>query len=70
MKRRHEDYHKKIDGKVLNKNKMIEEGTVIEENIKYSDKVIEALKLKLKEVKKIQKPAKKSIFGYDSYTGG
>jgi len=49
---------------------MMEERTILDENIRYSDKVIEALKLKLKEVKKIQKPPKKSLFGYDSYTGG
>jgi len=31
--------------------------------------VIEALKLRLKEVNKISKPTKKSLFGYDSYNG-
>ena len=31
--------------------------------------MIEALKLRLKEVNKISKPTKKSLFGYDSYNG-
>ena len=28
------------------------------------------MRLKLKEIKKITRPTKKSLFGYDSYTGG
>jgi chromosome segregation ATPase len=68
LKPRHEEYHKKIDAKVLQKNKLVDELSMLEENIRYSDKVIETLKNKLKELKKITKPTKKSLFGYDSYS--
>ena len=51
------------------KNKRNEELLNLDENIKYDDKVIEALKTKLKEIKKIFKPPRKSLFGYDNYEG-
>lgn len=69
LKGRHEEYHKKIDGKVQQKNKVLEERTSLEENIRYSERVIEALRMRLVELKKINKPTKKSLFGYDSYNG-
>lgn len=33
------------------------------------DRIIESLKLKLVEIRKIIRPNKKSLFGYDSYEG-
>lgn len=65
----HEDYHRRIDAKMLQKNKRVDEQTSLDENIRYSEKVIETLKLKLNEMKKIFRPTKKSLFGYDNYTG-
>jgi hypothetical protein len=47
LKSKHDDYHKKIDAIILQKNKISDEQSVLDENIKYSDRVIEALKLKL-----------------------
>lgn len=67
LKGRHEDYHKRIDGLILQKNKLLDEESSMEENIKYSDRIIEALRLRLREIRKIFKPTKKSLFGYDSH---
>lgn len=69
LKALHEDYHRRIDAKMLQKNKRVDEQTSLDENIRYSEKVIETLKLKLNEIKKIFRPTKKSLFGYDNYTG-
>lgn len=66
MKAKHEDYNKRINALLVQKNKFIDDQSVIDENIRYSDRIIEALKLRLKEINKIFKPTKKSLFGYDS----
>lgn len=47
LKALHEDYHRRIDAKMLQKNKRLDEQTSLDENIRYSEKVIETLKLKL-----------------------
>lgn len=36
LKALHEDYHRKIDAKMLQKNKLLDEQTSLEENIRYS----------------------------------
>jgi hypothetical protein len=67
LKNKHEEYHKRINGLLQQKNKVLEEEGAVEENVKYSDRVIEALRLRLKEIRKIFRPTKKSLFGYESH---
>jgi len=40
LKLKHDEYNKKIDALILQKNKIIDEVTSIDENVRYSDKVI------------------------------
>jgi len=47
LKSKHDDYHKKINALILQKNKISDDQSGVDENIKYSDRVIEALKMKL-----------------------
>lgn len=67
LKGKHEEYHRRINGLLLQKSKVAEEEVGVEENVKYSERVIEALRVRLKEIRKIFRPTKKSLFGYDSH---
>jgi hypothetical protein len=51
------------------KNKTTEEIGKLDQEITSKDRIIESLKLKLVEIRKIIRPNKKSLFGYDSYEG-
>lgn len=41
----------------------------LDQEIATKDKTIETLRLKLAEMRKIMRPNKKALFGYDSYAG-
>ena len=51
------------------KNKIMDDKSTVDETIKEKDRIIEAMKMKLKIMQKVFKPTKKSLFGYDNYEG-